>query len=90
MSGVAGIKIAVDPIKGSAAKGCDRDPVTYYLFSVTQLSRRDGRVFGGGITLSCQGVCNAKNKLIATSTMTFLILQVIHGEFDQWNLTVSA
>jgi len=36
MSGGAGIKMTANPIKGSAAKGCDRDPVIYYLFSVTQ------------------------------------------------------
>jgi hypothetical protein len=42
MSGIAGIKMAVNPIKGSAAKGCDRDPVMYYLFSVTQFPSTDG------------------------------------------------
>ena len=40
--GIAGIKMTASPIKGSAAKGCDRDPVIYYLFSVTQLSPADG------------------------------------------------
>jgi hypothetical protein len=38
MSDGVGIKMAANPIKGSAAKGCDRDPVISYLPQCNTLS----------------------------------------------------
>lgn len=42
MSDDVGIKMTANPIKGSAAKGCDRDPVISYPFSVAQFTPTDG------------------------------------------------
>ena len=44
ISGSAGIKMTASPIKGSAAKGCDRDPVIYYVISVTHFPPTDAAI----------------------------------------------